>query len=393
MIAKAIISILITILLPDAYLCWRFLRRRSWWVWLLWIVPGLCLAGWSVRLALQPGFVGDSAAEVEAFLLVFALFAAPKALFALCSLAGRAVASVVPLRKGRRRRNYGNLVGLVVALMAVYIVLYGAFVGFYDLQVRRVEVRFSDLPPAFDGYRIVHFSDAHVGTLRGARQRLLRSTVDSILAQNPNLIAFTGDLQNTEPQDLYPHLDQLARLHAPDGVYAILGNHDYDMYIAPDTDPATRVANCRETARLERHLGWTLLNNANHRVERHGNASIVIAGMENDGQGRFPQLGSVQQALSGVGPDDFVVMLEHDPTSWRRKILSESHAQLTLSGHTHGAQFSLLGWSPASLTYKEWGGLYQQGNRCLNVTVGMGALIPFRFGMPPEIVVITLRKQ
>jgi len=87
------------------------------------------------------------------------------------------------------------------------------------------------------------------------------------------------------------------------------------------------------------------------------------------------------------------VMLQHDPTCWREKILPECKAQLTLSGHTHGGQVSLLGLSPASLSYDEWGGTYEQDGRTLIVSTGLGALIPFRLGMPGEIVVITLRKK
>jgi predicted MPP superfamily phosphohydrolase len=139
-------------------------------------------------------------------------------------------------------------------------------------------------------------------------------------------------------------------------------------------------------------MGWKLLNNSRILVERDSQR-IVIAGMENDGEGRFPQLGNVNRALWGVSRDDFVVMLEHDPTSWRRKILPHSHTQLTLSGHTHGGQFSILGWSPASLAFHETYGLYKLNGRYLYVTSGLSGVVPFRFGIPAEIAVITLRKS
>ena len=86
-------------------------------------------------------------------------------------------------------------------------------------------------------------------------------------------------------------------------------------------------------------------------------------------------------------------MLQHDPTCWREHILPECHAQLTLSGHTHGGQFSLFGWSPVEMNYKEWGGEYYENNRMMIVSTGLGALIPFRLGQPGEIVVITLKKE
>jgi predicted MPP superfamily phosphohydrolase len=174
-----------------------------------------------------------------------------------------------------------------------------------------------------------------------------------------------------------------------------LGNHDYAEYIGGD-DAVEKVANCRETQSLERQMGWTLLMNE-HRVVRRGKDYIVVAGMENDGDGRFPQLGNVAKTLSGKDVDwdksPFIVMLEHDPSSWRRKILPESTAQLTLSGHTHGGQFSLFGWSPVALSYRDWHGMSYEGTRALYVSSGAGSLIPFRLNQPREIVVITLRKK
>lgn len=86
-------------------------------------------------------------------------------------------------------------------------------------------------------------------------------------------------------------------------------------------------------------------------------------------------------------------MLEHDPTSWRKKILPQSNAQLTLSGHTHAGQMAVFGHSPAEINYKEWFGMYHEGNRAINVTAGMGGFIPFRLGVSNEIVVITLHRK
>ena len=396
MIARALIPILIITVMADACITWRFMHRSRWWKKLLWWMPALIIIGWAIRLAMQSGFVGDSQAEVEYFLLAFALIVVPKAVFAFCSLVGR----LFVIGKRRRKRNYGNLVGLVGVLFTWYVVLYGTFVGFYQLEVRHVEVTSADLPTAFDGYRIVQFSDIHVGTLNGKRQRILKRMVDSINAQKADMVVFTGDLQNTEPQDIYPHLDLLSTVKAPDGVYSILGNHDYAYYV--DCDDAIKVANCRETASLERQMGWTLLNNNNRRIhrdhaptssahQRHHGGDLIIAGMENDGENRFPHLGNLRQALAGVRDHEFVVMLEHDPTAWRQIIQPASHTQLTLSGHTHAAQFKLFGWSPASLRYREWDGLYQEGDQYLYVSAGVSGLIPFRFGVPGEIVVITLR--
>ena len=139
-------------------------------------------------------------------------------------------------------------------------------------------------------------------------------------------------------------------------------------------------------------MGWHLLNNSHYRIRRDS-AAIYIAGMENDGEGRFPQLGDIRLALSGLNRQSCVIMLEHDRTSWRRRILPHSHCQLTLSGHTHGGQFSLFGLSPVMVNYSESAGMYYAGDRALYVSTGVGGVVPFRVGVKPEIVVITLKKK
>ena len=85
-------------------------------------------------------------------------------------------------------------------------------------------------------------------------------------------------------------------------------------------------------------------------------------------------------------------MLQHDPSAWQRNILPLSNAQLTLSGHTHGGQLSLFGMRPTQLVGKEDFGLFRSNGQYLYVTCGIGGVLPFRFGVTPEIVVITLRR-
>ena len=138
-------------------------------------------------------------------------------------------------------------------------------------------------------------------------------------------------------------------------------------------------------------MGWTLLMNEHRVIERKG-SHIIIAGMENDGDGiRFPQKGDINQTLNSVTSRPFILLLEHDPSSWHRKIIPDGRAQLTLSGHTHKMQFSLFGWCPMTVTGKEVTGWYKEGQQSLFVTAGLGGLIPFRFDATGEIVVLTLR--
>jgi len=291
-------------------------------------------------------------------------------------------------------RKFRYWTAFACTLLIYGLLWYGTHGGFNQLKVRHMEYVSADLPAAFDGYRIVQFSDAHVGTFVDGREWLLRQMIDSINAQHADAIVFTGDLQNLRPEELKPKTSALRQLHASDGIYSVLGNHDYAIYLS--LDESQQEENNRMTQDLERQMGWTLLMNE-HRVIRRDSDSIVIAGMENWGKKkRMPRRGNVRKTLQGLtlnagSQTPFIIMLQHDPTAWREKILPECHAQLTLSGHTHGGQFSLLGWSPASLSYHEWGSTYYEGSRALHVSTGVGGLIPFRMNMPGEIVVITLK--
>lgn len=292
----------------------------------------------------------------------------------------------------RRRRKRRLCLLLSIALLASWsIFLWGSYVGVRQLDVVRVDLSFNDLPEAFDGYTIVHFSDVHAGTFSGSRHDILRRAVDSINAQHADAVVFTGDLQNKVPSEILEVKDELSRITARDGVFSVLGNHDYTMYSGL-TDSFDVSCNQNNTEGYQTDMGWTLLKN-NRQIIRRDSSHIVIAGMENDGKGRFPQLGDINKTLHGISRSDFVVMLEHDPTSWRHRILPHSHAQLTLSGHTHGGQFSLFGLTPAMLSFREYNGLYHMGQRYLYVTKGLAGVVPYRFRANPEIVVITLHSK
>ena len=387
MIAKSFLLFLALVVLPQLYFDWRYLWKKVWWKRVLLWLPTIAMLVYTIILALERDFMPENQNSLFLYLFLLFIWTIPKAGYALCSWLGRCVGF---WRK--RHTNYGNLVGLFLVLFLWVVAFYGIFWGTRQLEVREIEYASSDLPESFDGYRIVQFSDAHVSTLQGLSylRPYFEKVIKTINELQGDIVVFTGDLQNTQPQDLYPAMDLLSTIQAKDGVYTVLGNHDYAAYL--DCDKVEEVANLRETCSLEQQLGWTLLKNSHHTIQK-GKESIVIAGMENDGEGRFPQLGDIQNTLKGVGEDAFIVMLEHDPTSWQRKILPESRAQLTLSGHTHGGQFKLFGWSPVSLVTHEWLGRYDEGDRTLYVTAGVGALIPFRVGVPGEIVVITLKRK
>ena len=389
MITRIAILLILMAVVPDLYIDRRFLRRikgrRAMLRRLLWWLPTLGMIAYTMVFVFDRQFAPSDIKILNVYLFLVGLLITPKCLFAICSAIGWGVKKMI-----RRKANYGNIVGVVLVVLNWYVLFYGSFVGFDQITVREMTYESAELPEAFDGYRIVQFSDAHVGTYIDGREHLLSAVVDTINAQCPDMVVFAGDLQNREPQEIRPFVDVLGGIKAKDGVFSVIGNHDYADYI--EATPDIKEENEKETRELERKMGWRLLVNE-HEVVRRGADSIVIAGLDNDGDGKkFPQRGDVRKALEGVSDSAFVVMAEHDPTCWRRKILPESRAQLTLSGHTHAMQFMIGNWSPASFVYKEWGGLFSEGARALIVSTGIGGFIPFRFGVPGEIVVITMRR-
>lgn len=397
MIARDILTFLLLVILPFLFIDLRFFRRKkAWWKRVLWWIICATMVGYTVYLAMERDFIpgNDRILILYGYLFLLGLVIIPMWTFSICSLLGKACSWIVRKCKKHPKakpHNYGNLMGTLSVPAVWFVLFWGTFVGFNKLEVNHQTYVSEKVPEAFDGYRIVLFSDAHVGSYQKHNSWLLQRAVDSINAQKPDIILFVGDLQNIQPTELYPHIDVLEKLKAKDGVYSVLGNHDYAEYIG--ADEAMKVANCRETVSLERQMGWNVLLNEHGTIE-HGKDHMILAGMENDGDGkRFPQKGDVDKTLENVTSDDFILMMEHDPSAWRRKIITDGRAQLTLSGHTHKMQFSIFGWCPLSLTGKEYNGWYKEGDQQLFVTAGLGGLIPFRFGATGEIVVLTLRRE
>ena len=387
MISRILVFLLLAILLPDLYIerrNWKSKRKVKWPLRILRWVLSLGMVVFTIVMASVKNFIPDSVALLNAYLICLGLLVVPKFVYVGCALIGRVFA-----RLRHSTTNWGKAVGYLLAAFCIYVLAYGWTFGVNKLEVNRVEIFSPDLPASFDGYRIVQFTDAHVGSFVGSRAHLLERAIDTIMAQRADAIVFTGDLQNVQPSELYPFRELLSRLNARDGVFSVLGNHDYSMYF--NGPEAVKIANEREMVARQRQFGWDLLLN-DHRVVRRGADSIAIAGTENDGKPPFPSNADLPKALKGLSKSTFVVLLQHDPPAWERNILPNSNAQITLSGHTHGGQVSLFGLRPTRFSYKQDKGLYTQGQRSLFVSSGIGGVVPFRFGVPPEIVVITLRR-
>ena len=385
MIARISILLFVVILLPDIYIYRRHLCRRALpplWQRVLWWVPCWALLIGTAAMCSVRGFAPTDQRWLGLYLVAVTVLAVPKAVFAMCSLVGRGVAWAL-----RSRRNYGVAVGAVLAVVTAAAAVYGFTLGTRQLVVRHVDISLDGLPPAFEGYRIVQLSDIHAGTLP---EGLLGRAVDSVNAARADAVMFTGDLQNMEPSELTSCSADLRRLRGRDGVFAVLGNHDYSMYVSASA--AVCADNERRLREAERGFGWRLLANA-HSVVRRGSDSIVVAGTENDGRPPFPSRADYGRALDGVVHGTFVVMMQHDPWAWETSVLPRTSAALTLSGHTHGGQMSVMGWRPTMLVDREDCGLYRRGGRALYVSSGLGGFAPFRLNMPPEVVVITLHAR
>lgn len=384
MIARILIPLLLLTLLPDVYTAWR--RRRRWrQEWprrLAGLLPSLAIVALTLYIAADRRFVPSDTRLLHACLLLTGVWVVPRFVYTLARAAGNAYC-----RLFRRRRHPFKLVGIIAALGCVWVVVYGATAGFRRITVDHVDITLPSLPESMEGTRVVHISDIHAGTFEGDRREVLRRAVDSVNAQRADIICFTGDIQNIQPSELYPVATLLGSMRARHGVYSVLGNHDYSMYM--DADPAVRVASERETIARERQMGWHVLLNS-HAAIGCGKDSLYIAGTENDGEPPFPSTADAAASVRGIPGGSAVIMLQHDPSAWRRHILPLTGAGLTLSGHTHGGQLSLFGLRPTMWKYGEDKGLYSEGDRSLYVSTGLGGLLPFRYGVYAEITVITL---
>ncbi len=406
MLERLLPLFLLLLLLPDLYIDWRYLRksRASWlstpyrrrWIRQVWWTPSILFAIAAIYLLTSNDYSPFHLAITGQLLLASYFFIFPKLLFTLFSLLGWPFQRLFKLK-----RNYGDYLGILMAVFVLYILFTGTFIDRHRFTVNHVTYTSPDVPKGFDGYRIVQFSDLHIGTFRNGFEGNVRTIVDSINAQKGNLIVFTGDVVNHRAEELEGFEKTLSQLHAPDGVYTIMGNHDYSMYIPWKTQEEHDAA-IDKIIRAERDFGWNMLLNEHVILRQHGD-SIALVGSENDGTGHFPHRGNLAKMLShieGLHNDTthqtklFKVLLSHDPSQWRRKILPQTDIQLMLSGHTHAMQFMIFGFSPAKWIYPEWKGWYKEGNQWLYVNVGVGeVMLPFRFGALPEITVITLKHQ
>ena len=294
-------------------------------------------------------------------------------------------------------KKFVRFAAIATAAILAVIVFFAVAVTPYRYEVNRVTIEFENLPKAFDGYTIAQFSDSHLGTY-GDDTTFVAKYTQAINDLKPDMICFTGDLVNRRTEEAKPFVPQLKRLHAPDGVLAILGNHDYDDYSDWDTEKL-KLADQQALRQLEEECGWTLVDNR-HLFIRHGSDSIAIIGTGNYGGSskNNPTYGKLESSYPNLNDSCFKILLQHNPEVWSQIVVGKTNVDLTLAGHTHAMQimFKMFGLrlSPARLKFDHWGGLYNEGKQQLYVNIGMGMVgIPMRAGATPEITLITLKRK
>jgi uncharacterized protein len=284
--------------------------------------------------------------------------------------------------------------GIIAGGALFGILLYG-FNNKYRYQVKRIKLKYPNLPAGFAGLKIVHISDIHSGSLTN-KQAVIKG-VHKIMKEEPDLILFTGDLVNNVADEMNDYIDVFNQLSAPLGVYSTLGNHDYGDYVHWRS-AEEKQANLEKLKQVHHTMGWRLLMNE-HIVLQKGEDKIAVMGIENwSAKARFPKYGSLQKAHEGAKAYPFKILMSHDPSHWKAEVLKDyPDIDLMLAGHTHGMQFGLempllkFKWSPVQYVYKEWAGLYEMNQQRLYVNRGFGFLgYPGRSGIMPEITVLEL---
>jgi predicted MPP superfamily phosphohydrolase len=259
--------------------------------------------------------------------------------------------------------------------------LSGLVVGAYGVLVRRRwfrvvtrDVKVAGLPAAFDGLRVAHLSDLHVGTLTPRSWGLRWARAANAAA--PDLAVVTGDLVtsgNAYDEDI---ADVLGELRAPRGVFSSMGNHDY-------------FGEDERLVALLRARGVTVLRNEGVAIEKDG-ARFWLAAID-DTWTRRDDLGrALAQRPEGLA----TVLLAHDPNRFDQA--ADAGVELVLSGHTHGGQvavpFLARRFNAARFAYKYSLGFYERGRSTLYVHPGLGTTgPPFRLGAAPEVTVLVLR--
>jgi len=244
----------------------------------------------------------------------------------------------------------------------------------YMLTIEHERIALRRLPQPFESFRIVQLSDIHHGPFSDKNQ--IERAVETANRLKPDIIALTGDYISKERHYAAPCAEMLGKLKARYGVFAVLGNHDHWTDAALITD-------------LFRAEGITVLVNQGMRFELKGSA-FWLAGVDDTMVG----LEDISLALAGARADEMKLLLAHNPIVLRRA--ERADVDLVLSGHTHGGQvaFRAEPSSSGGRRRRFLKGLGRLGNTQIYVNRGLGTVVlPIRYGCPPEISLLELRRS
>ena len=295
------------------------------------------------------------------------------------------------------RRAFISQLALGIAALPFLGILDGIWKGRYRYRVISHTLEYDDLPEEFDGFTIAQISDIHSGSFDNKEK--VQYGVNMVTELDADAVMFTGDMVNNLAAEAEPWIDTFRKLAGKNGVFSILGNHDYgDYWRFPNAQD--KVDNLNRLKEIHGEMGMDILLNESRYFERN-DQRIYIAGVENWGLPPFPQYGDLDTALTGIPKDAFTILLSHDPSHFDAEVKKhKKKVHLTLSGHTHGMQFGIeipgwIKWSPVKFKYPKWAGLYPElDGQILHVNRGFGFLaFPGRVGIWPEITHITLRKK
>ena len=295
-----------------------------------------------------------------------------------------------------QRRKFVSQMAIALGAIPFSSLLYGMYKGRYNYRVLNYTLEYENLPDGFDGFQITQISDLHCGSFDNTKK--VAYGLDLIDKQKSDLVLFTGDMVNNKANEARPWVEFIAKIKAPYGKFSVLGNHDYGDYSDWENE-AHKKQNMEEMYQIHQDMGFDLLLNESRYIEKNGDR-IALVGVENWGAGRFKKAGDLEKSISKIEPNDFKILLSHDPSHWEAEVIPHAYPfHLTLSGHTHGFQFGIeipgwIKWSPIQWRYKQWAGIYENKEQKLNVNRGFGYLAyPGRVGIWPEITVITLKKR
>lgn len=369
------------------------------------IIP-IGLAVYFIIHLLSVGYPGLDYKKYRSYFIlfgIFTLFFIPRFIFMISVI----LQGIFDLFKKRsnssksysvRRKKHNSLIiqkiGFFLGIFAFTGIIYGLIWGKKDYYINNITIECKNLPESYDSLKILHFSDAHLGSFINEENGI--KGIEMIAEQEVDFVFFTGDMINNLADEMYPYINHFNKINPKYGKYAILGNHDMGDYVQW-TENETKEKHIRLLKNNLRLSGFDVLLNSNVEYNK-GGKSISIIGVENWGLPPFKQYGDLELAMDGVDNDDFKILLSHDPSHWKAEVIPNTNIDLTLSGHTHGFQFGIdccgIKFSPSQWIYPQWKGLYNENSQKLFVNSGFGFIgFPGRVGIRPEITIITLTKS